>query len=201
MTVGEVSEPGLWRFALHILMLARDNGVQLSAPSAANDALGLLGEDEQRWVMACRLVEVMLLRGKREGLVGDSSNKVRPNVVSDYHMCRGLCQHWHLAPRYASLMIHAGNICIFDDSQVTDRLLKACVRGHRWAEALHTMQQSLEGNLGNAGKTDEDCIRTDIFLHVFARIARVPEGVPCHAIPSAVTAVKARYHGYQEEGV
>ncbi|RNF24299.1 uncharacterized protein Tco025E_02588 [Trypanosoma conorhini] len=164
--VDKASGAGLWEAALRILTLARDSKVPLGAPSAANDALGLLGADGRQWVMACRLVEGMLLRGKREGLVAAPSDGVRPNVVSVYHMCRALRERWDLALHYASLMISAGDIRITDDREATDRLLQACIRGHRWAEALRTVQQSLESNLSRAGNAGEDCVRTEVFLHV-----------------------------------
>ncbi|EKF33335.1 hypothetical protein MOQ_002801 [Trypanosoma cruzi marinkellei] len=161
MKVGDVPNAGLWRIALHILTLVRDNKVRLSAPSAVNDALGLLGTDGQQWVMACRLVKTMLLNSEKEGLTGESSGTVRPNVVSIYHMCRAVRQHWHVALQHASLMIREGDICISDDREVTDRLLKACVVGNRWVEALLTVQKSLESNPSKEGR---DCIHTDVFL-------------------------------------
>ncbi|PWV18858.1 hypothetical protein C3747_12g306 [Trypanosoma cruzi] len=173
MKVGDTPNAGLWRIALHILTLVRDNKVKLSAPSAVNDALGLLGADGQQWVMACRLVKTMLLNLEKEGRTGESSGTVRPNMVSIYHMFRALRQHWHLALQHASLMMREGDVCISDDREVTDRLLKACVVGYRWVEALRTVQKSLESNPSEEGR---DFIHTDVFLRVLGMLHERQKG-------------------------
>ncbi|PWU99325.1 hypothetical protein C4B63_9g492 [Trypanosoma cruzi] len=173
MKVGDTPNTGLWRIALHILTLVRGNKVKLSAPSAVNDALGLLGADGQQWVMACRLVKTMLLNLEKEGRTGESSGTVRPNMVSIYQMFRALRQHWHLALQHASLMIREGDICISDDREVTDRLLKACVVGYRWVEALRTVQKSLESNPSEEGR---DFIHTDVFLRVLGMLHEHQKG-------------------------
>ncbi|KAH9578736.1 hypothetical protein LSM04_003636 [Trypanosoma melophagium] len=165
-----------WKLALHILSLCVKSGVQLSTPSSINDILGMLGVRGQDWVTACNLVDYMILNRNKNESCDTSNSKIHPNVVSIYHMCRILRRQWHLALYYASLMVSKGDIRIADDSEVTERFLRLCVTGNRWAEALTTLQVCLEGNIDNEKIKYGDWITVETFLDVLRMLKESQKG-------------------------
>ncbi|KEG06600.1 hypothetical protein DQ04_13121010 [Trypanosoma grayi] len=168
--------PELWRLALHVLNTSCENNVRLSTPSAVNDALGLLGIEGRQWALACHVVESMLLDHHEGSVTSDSMHKVRPNVVSVYQMCRALRRQWHLALHYASLMMYQGDVRIEDDREMAERLLRACIKGNRWAEALHTVKQRLERSTSDRGTKSEESVSANTFLDVLRMLNDYQKG-------------------------
>ncbi|KAG8341009.1 hypothetical protein TRVL_08165 [Trypanosoma vivax] len=176
----------LWSLAVHVLTMVHTNGVHLTTPSAVNDTLAVVAVDGGRWACACRIVDQMLIR--YEGLEDVSTcasaketlicrkRTVQPNVVSVYHVCRALRQHWHLALYYAALMMQQANIDVAGDREATQRLLSVCISGNRWVEAMQTMHQRLKHGVHDAEMGMRDYVRADVFLNFLRLLRRSRKG-------------------------
>ncbi|ORC87308.1 uncharacterized protein TM35_000221070 [Trypanosoma theileri] len=73
-------------------------------------------------------------------------------------------------------MVYKGDICIADDNEVMERLLRLCVTGNRWAEALSTLQVRLEGNLDDEKRENFDFVTINTFLDVLRMLKECQKG-------------------------
>lgn len=188
--------------------------LQWSTPSALNDTVGLIAQDQSAWREACLLLDKLIAARmspteKKASRASDAEQSakakshatrqpsapltvtsaqassalyklVQPNAVTIHQTCCALQQQCEVGLRYVRLLhdTSSDSIDLFSDIAATEDVLRLCIAGQKWQEALELVTQH-QAMLRNRRSASSNAIR-----HAFH-----PSQVPStSARPQAVAA-------------